>query len=192
MMNDQFAADLRHHLLENANERPAEGQLETVLRRTGIEPQYRPWVARLRMRPELGGVGWQVRYGLAAVALLLALAAAAAWYAGTLPAPGTVFQGRWTSTDIADDSIQTLVVAPGRSPAVHFEDAFSINCERRGERSTVYLADGAGEIDGGRLTVSFPTGGCGIDLPPFVWFYDYDAATRTLVDYQDIVWVRAP
>ena len=193
MMNDQFATLLRRHLVDTANERPASGELESALRRTSVERQFRPWVARLRTRPELGArLGWQLRYGLAAVALLLALAAAAAWYAGSLPGPGTVFEGRWTSTDTADDSTQTLIVEAGRLPSVHFEDDFSVNCERRGEPSTVYIADGTGEIDGGRLTVTFPSGGCGIDLLQAVWFYDYNEATDTLLDYQDITWTRLP
>ena len=89
MMHDQFAAQLRRDLVENANERPADGQLETVLRRTAIEPQYRPWVARLRTRPELGArLGWQLRYGLAAVALLLAIAAATIWFVRLAFGPG--------------------------------------------------------------------------------------------------------
>ena len=193
MMDDQFASQLRRHVVENADERPADGQLETALRRTAAEPQLRPWVARLRTGPELGvRLGWQVRYGLVAVALLLALAAAAVWYAGSQPGTGTVFQGRWTSTDTADDSTQTLIVAPGTLPSIHFEDDFSVNCERRGEPSTLYLADGSGEIRGGRLTFRMSSSGCGIDMGPAEWFYDYDPATDTLVDYQDIVWVRVP
>ena len=193
MMNDQFPTLLRRHIVDNANERPAEGQLEAALRRTTTEPQFRPWVARLRTRPELGArLGWQLRYGLAAVALLLALAAAAAIHFGSEANRGTVFEGRWTSTDTPDDSTQTLIVEPGRSPRVHFEDDFSVNCERRGEPSTVFIANGAGEIDGGRLTVDFPSGGCGIDVPPFVWSYDLDPGTDTLLDSQGIVWVRQP
>ena len=193
MMNDQFANELRRQFAESANERPADGQLEVALRRTSIEPQYRPWVARLRTRPELGArLSWQLRYGLAAVALLLAISAAAVWYVGSRPGPGTVFQGRWMSTDVADDSTQTLVVSAGQTPSVHFEDDFSANCKRRGEPSTIYLADGQGEITGGRLTFRMPGSGCGIDIGPAEWFYDYDPATDTLVDYQEIVWVRLP
>ena len=63
MMNDHSPPS-SDGTCRNADERPADGQLETVLRRTAIEPQYRPWVARLRTRPELGvRLGWQLRYG---------------------------------------------------------------------------------------------------------------------------------
>ena len=144
MMNDQFAAQLRRHVVENADERPADGQLEAALRRTAASRSSGRGLADSGGGPSSGArLGWQVRYGLAARGA--APRACGGGRPGT-PARGqaraTVFQGRWTSTDTADDSTQTLVVAPGTLPSVHFEDDFSINCERRGEPSTVYLADG--------------------------------------------------
>ena len=157
MMNDRFAAQLRRHLLESADERPADGQLEAALRLTASEPQYRPWAARLRMRPELecphrvAASVWPRCGGVAARDI-----GRRYLVCGLASRRGNGLQGRWTSTDAADDSIQTLIVAAGSSPSVHFEDHFSINCERRGEPSTQYVADGAGEIDGGRLTVKLP------------------------------------
>jgi len=207
MMNDHVSAQLRRYLVETANEMPGDGQLEAVVRRTSTARQLRPWVARLRTPPVLGStLGQQMRLVMVA-ALIAGLTAGVTWIVGSQlnhsvinqptqatpePTPSTVFEGTWTSSDTADESTQTLVVAPGRSPDVHFEDDFSISCERRGEPSTVYLADGVGEIDRGRLTVTFPTGGCGIELGSAVWFYDYDAATDSLIDYQDIVWHRVP
>jgi hypothetical protein len=211
MMNDRFSARFRQYLVDAANEQPADGQLEAVLRRTSTAPQHRSWVARLGTRLTLGqGFRGHGRLVLVLSALVVALAAGVAWYIGSEqtnravlhvnsptavptsePTPTTVFEGTWTSTDAADGSTQTLVVERGRSPEVHFQDDFSISCERRGEESTRYVADGTGEVLAGRLTFRGTSGGCGIDLGRFEWFYDFDEATDTLIDYQEIVWTRS-
>jgi len=211
MMNDRFSARFRQYLVDSANEQPADGQLEALLRRTSRAPQRRAWVAGLGMRRFLGhGVGGQGRLVVVLGALLVALAAGVAWYAGSeqtnrsslhvndptsaptsAPTPTTVFEGTWISTDAADGSTQTLVVGPGGAPGVHFEDDFSSSCERRGEKSTRYVAEGTGEIVAGRLTFRGTKGGCEIDVGPFEWFYDFDEARDALVDYQEIVWRRS-
>jgi hypothetical protein len=193
MMTDQFSIELRRHLVEAADERPSEGQLEAVLRRTATERQLAPWVAglRLRARRDLNvRVGWQLRYVLIGAALLIAAALVVVLGGGSQSAGRTVFEGRWTSADTVDDSTQTLVVDAGLDPDVHLEDDFSVNCERRGDSSTLYIADGLGEVNLNRLTVSYASGGCSIRLGPYEAFYDYDSATDTLVDYQDTTWTR--
>ena len=193
MMSDQFSVELRRHLLETADERPADGQLEAVVQHTAVVRQRRPWVVRLRWLLDpvapFGSAG--LRYGLVALALLIAAAMVAIVAGGPRPGGDSVFEGRWTSTDAVDASTQTLVVEGGQTPNVHFEDDFSINCERRGDSSTAYVADGPGEILRNRLTARFLSGGCLIRLPPYEAFYDYDSATDTLLDYQRITWVRA-
>jgi hypothetical protein len=123
--------------------------------------------------------------------MLLTATFAAVLGGGSGPRPTTPFEGTWTSTDTADRSTQTLVVSAGRDPTVHFEDDFSINCERRGEASTVYVADGQGRIADGRLTVQFPEGGCTINMPAAEWWYEYRSSSDSLVDYQGITWSRA-
>lgn len=194
MMNDRFSIQLRRHLLEAADERPADGQLKAVVQRTAVEPQRRPWVVRLRWLLDpvapFGSVG--LRYGLVALALLIAAAMVAILAGGPRPGGGSVFEGRWTSTDPVDASTQTLVVEGGQTPNVHLEDDFSINCERRGDSSTAYVADGPGEILRDRLIARFLSEGCVIRLGPYEAYYDYDSATDTLLDYQRITWVRAP
>jgi hypothetical protein len=192
MMTDQFAVQLRRHLLDTADERPADGRLEAVVERTLGVSQRLPWIARLRWRldPIAPFNNPWLRYGAVALSLLILAAVSVVAFAGTNPrAP--VFEGTWTSTDTADGSTQTLVVGPGTDPTVHFEDDFSVNCQNRAERVTRYRANATGHISGGRLMVDF-VGGCTQVLPVYPAFYEFDAATGTLLDYQSIRWVRVP
>jgi hypothetical protein len=191
-MTEQFAVQLRQHLIEAADDRPEEGRLEAVVQRTAVLPQRMPWAARLRWRIDpiapLENV-W-LRYGLVATALLIAAVVLAVLSSVGHANAGTVFEGTWTSADPIDRSTQTLVVEAGQAPAVHFEDDFSVNCQRRGDTSTLYVADGPSEIVGDRLTAHYASGGCIKRIAPYDAFYDYDPATDTLLDYQAIRWVR--
>jgi hypothetical protein len=194
MMTDQFSVQLRRHLLDTADERPADGRLEAVVERTLGMPQRLPWLARLRWRldPIAPFNNPWLRYGAVVLSLLLLAGLALIAAGGSGPPARTVFEGTWTSTDTADRSTQTLVIGPGQNPTVHFEDDYSISCQRRGETSTVYSADGTAEITGDRLVFPIPAGGCTRPVPAYTAFYDYDAATGTLLDYQSIRWVIAP
>ena len=51
MMNDRFSAQLRQHLLETADERPADGQLEAIDERVAVTAQRPRLVARLAWFP---------------------------------------------------------------------------------------------------------------------------------------------
>ena len=192
MMTDRFSLLLRRHLLETADQQPAHGQLETALRSTAVTPQHRSWLVRLRwlVDPAAPFANTRIRHGALALALLLAASMVAIFASGGDPDGGVVFEGRWTSTDTADRSTQTLIVDGGDSPTVHFEDDFSIDCQRRGDTSTVEVAEGPGGITLDRLTVRFPSGGCFIRVGPYEAFYDYSAATDTLIDDQGATWVR--
>ena len=193
MMNDRFAVQLRRHLVEVADERPADAQLAAVIKATAVTRQRPAWVARLRwlVDPAAPFANARTRYLVAAVALLL-VAALVVVVGGGVLGGRTPFEGSWTSIDIVDRSTQLLVIAAGEEPSVHFEDDFSINCQRRGEAMTAYVADGTGELFGSRLIVQFPGGGCVTQVPPFEWFYDYDEATDTLLDHAGITWTRLP
>jgi hypothetical protein len=79
MMNDRFAAQLRKHLLETADERPGDGRLEAIDERIAVTAQRPRLVARLgwfpgRVDPFASGA---VRYALIAAALIVAIVAAA-------------------------------------------------------------------------------------------------------------------
>lgn len=194
-MTDELAQVLRGHLMSTADERPAEQQLEAVLARTAQVTQRPPWLTRLRSLPEvvIPSRRAALRYALVASLLLIVVAAIAMLGGGSRPVDTTPFEGRWSSIDTADGSAQLLVVEAGPSPAVHFEDGFSINCQRNGDSSTVYHADGPGQIQANRLIVQFPSGGCvSWQVRGYLVYYDYDEATHTLLDYQGITWQKAP
>lgn len=79
MMNDRFTAQLRQHLLDTADERPADGRLEAIDERVAVTAQRPRLVARLgwfpgRVDPFPSGA---VRYALIAAALIVAIVAAA-------------------------------------------------------------------------------------------------------------------
>lgn len=192
MMTDPFSLLLRRHLLETADERPADGRLETVVQSTAATRQRRSWLVRLRwlVDPAAPFDNARNRYGAAALAPLIAASMIAVLAGGGGPAGRTVFEGSWTATDTTDRSTQTLIVDGGRSPSVHFEDDFSIDCQQRGETSTAYVADGPGEIQGNRLIAHYGSGGCVTRLAPYDALYDYDAATDAILDDQGIMWTR--
>lgn len=195
MMYDRFSAQLRQHLLEAADERPADGQLAAVVERVAVTAQRPSIVARLTWFP--GRVGpfpsAALRYGLV-LALVAATAAAAIFVGGSVRPPSTVFEGTWTSTDPADHSTQTLVVGAGTTPTVHFEDDFATGDACVADPVKRFTADGTGSITGARIETVFPDGGgCGLRLVEVpMGHLDYDAATDTLVGEQGLTWTRVP
>jgi hypothetical protein len=194
MMNDRFSVQLRQHLLETANERPAEGQLATIVADIASTPQRRPLIARLpELRGRIGPFPAAVRLGLIALALVLA-ALAGALLAG-LGAPGrsTPFEGSWTAIDVPDGSTMNLYVDAGTRPSVRFEDLFATGDACIADANKVFTADGTGEITGNRLVASYPNGGgCGSVLVGIAGVYVYDHDTDTLRDQDGIVWTRIP
>lgn len=187
MMNDRFSAQLRQHLVETAEERAADGQLAALDARLAVTSQRNPLVARLTWFP--GRVGpfpsTAVRYGLVALALVIAMVAAVVLGGGTGPSRSTVFEGTWTSTDPLDGSRQTLIVAAGSTPAVQYEDDLATGGACVADAVKRFTADGAGEIAGNRLDVSYPDGGgCGLMTVPVPdMYYVHDPGNDTLVDY---------
>ncbi|HVL54171.1 MAG TPA: hypothetical protein VM344_07895 [Vitreimonas sp.] len=193
-MNDRFAAQLRQHLLDTADERPAEGHLTALLERVAVTGQRHPLAARLTWVP--GRIGpfpsAALRYGLVAAALVGAILSAALLVGGA-PSGRTVFEGTWTSTDPGDGSNQTLVVGAGRNPTVHFEDDFATGDACRDDALKVFTADGIGTIVDDRLHVEWPAGGgCGLMTVPIgSGFIVYDEDTDTLRGFEDLTWVRS-
>ena len=95
MMNDRFAAQLRQHLLETADERPADGRLEAIDERVAVTPQRPLLMARLgwftgRVDPFASGA---VRYALIAAALIAAIVLAALAAGVGSPGPSGAFGG---------------------------------------------------------------------------------------------------
>jgi hypothetical protein len=198
MMNDRFSAQLRKHLLETANERPAEGQLAAIVKHAAITRQRRPILAQLPVfQGRIREFSAAVRYGLIAVALVLAALAGAVVGGGGGPPPtpsptaSTVFEGRWTGPDPVDGSTLTLIVGAGMAPVVQFQDDVSTDGACVADQVKVFRADGVGEISGNRLVASYPDGGgCGLMLVSIAGLYDYDADTDTLLDQDDVTWTR--
>ena len=193
MMNDRFAAGLRQHLLDTADERPADGQLAAITALVADAPQRPPLVARLasfplRIRPFPSPA---IRWAILAAALL-SVALGAALLGGGGPTRSTVFEGTWTAPDSADGSIQTFVVAAGTSPAVHYEDDLSTGGACAADPVKLFTAIGTGRVSGSLLAVSYPDGGgCGlnsVEMGPGV--LEYDAATDTLSDALGQTWIR--
>ncbi|HEX4896933.1 MAG TPA: hypothetical protein VFV53_01085, partial [Candidatus Limnocylindrales bacterium] len=193
-MSDRFSASLRQHLLDTANERPADGQLAAVLELVADTPQRHPLVVRLARFP--GRIGpfpsTAVRWALIAGALLGAMTAAVILGGGGRPSASTVFEGTWTSTDLGDGSRQTLDVGAGMTPAVHFEDAYATGGACAADEVKVFTADGRGQIFDNRLAVTYPAGGgCGLTTVPIeTGVLDYDAATDTLLGSDGLRWFR--
>ncbi len=198
-MSDEnaLARQLRNHYLATANEPPADGQLEAILERTrAIRPRSRLEVL-LRRQPVVGagvaGVRASLRLAALAAALIIVLAAVALGTGGAFRAASTPFEGRWTSTD-TDGSRQILVVAPGPTPLVSYEDLYASGCAANGDRSTHFFAEGRGTIKGTRMAVVFPSGGGCVTwhVEPYDRDYEHDAATDRLLDTDGIWWRRAP
>ena len=194
MMNEKFDAQLRQHLLGSANERPAEGQLESVIDGVATTRQRVPLVARLTWTPgRIGPVPTSaIRYGLVAVALALAMIAGALLAGGGSSRPTTVFEGTWTAIDPLDRSGMTFVVGPGRAPAIYFEDGYASGGACVDDEVKRFTARGTGAIREDRLLADYPKGGgCGLITVAVFGFYDYVARTDMLVDQDGLGWSRA-
>ena len=192
-MNDKFAAQIRQHLLDVADERPAEGQLAAVVDAVDTTRQRLPLVARLTWNP--GRIGplpaAAVRAGLVVAALALAMAAGAL-LAGSPAGPTTVFEGTWTATDPGDGSAMILVVGPGTTPPVYFEDGYATGDACVNDEVKRFTARGNGEISDNRLLAWYPDGGgCGLVTVRVGGRYDYVAASDILIDQDKLVWTRA-
>lgn len=192
-MNDRFSAQLRQHLLESADERPADGQLATVIDGVAGTAQRHPVVARLTWLP--GRVGpfpsIALRYGLVALALIAATVAVAIFGGGSSPFRSTVFEGTWTTIDHPDGSTMTLVVGEGTTPAVRFVDELATGGACDLDPVKRFTADGTGEISGSRLVVDFPDGGgCGLMTVEVAGVYEYLANRDMLVDQDGFGWTR--
>jgi hypothetical protein len=192
MMNDRFAAELRQHLLETANERPAEGQVATIVESVAATPQRRPLIAGLPdLRGRIGPFPAAVRLGLIALALVLAAVAGALLAGGGGLRPSTPFEGTWTTIDVPDGSTMNLYVGAGNSPTVRLEDLFATGAACVADRTKVFTADGVGEITGNSLVVTYPNGGgCGSVLVAIAGAYLYDRDTGVLRDQDGLVWTR--
>ena len=194
MMNDRFSAQLRQHLVETANERPVEGQIATIAAHVAVTPQRRPLIGRLPgLRGRIGPFPRAVRYGLIALALVLAAVAGAILAGAGAPHPSTPFEGTWTTIDVPDGSTMNLYVGAGPNPTVRFEDLFATGDACVADEVKVFTADGVGEIAGNRLVVSYPDGGgCGSVRVSIAGAYVFDRNADTLVDQDGIVWTRVP
>ncbi len=192
-MNDRFAAQVRQHLLETAVERPSDGQLARVIDGVAATRQRHPATARLTWNP-----GWigpipssAIRFGLIAAALALATVAGGIM-AGGAQQPSSVFEGTWITIDPADGSGMTLVVGPGQTPAVYFEDGYASGLACVNDAVKRFTARGTGQISGNRLVATFPEGGgCGLKKTGVRGVYDYDQRGDTLSDQDGVVWTQA-
>ena len=193
MMNDSFSVELRQHLLATADERPGDGRLAAIVEGVAVSGQRHALVARLPWSPAhiKPFPSRAVRYGLIAVALLVAIVAAALFAGGGFQSR-TVFNGTWSSTDPADGSSQTLTIGAGTRPAVHFEDEYATGLACRDDAVKVFTADGTGEISDDRLDASFPDGGgCGSMKVDIAIRVVHDAATDSLRDQDGVLWARS-
>ena len=191
-MNDRFAAELRQHLLETANERPGDGRLAAIAEGVAVTGQHHPLVSRLPWSPtRLDPFPTRaIRYGVLVVALIVALIGAALLAAGGF-ASRTVFTGTWTSIDPGDGSTQTLVVGTGASPSVRFQDQIATGGACNNDPSKVFTADGTGAVDGNHLDTSFPDGGgCGSVTVPVLLQFVYNDGTDSLRDQDGVDWIR--
>lgn len=192
-MTDRFSAQLRQHLLDNANERPADGQLAAVIDAVEATKQRHPLAARLAWSP--GRIGpfpsAALRYGLIALALALATVAGAILAGGGGRSPSTVFEGSWITIDPTDRSGMSLVVGPGMAPAVYFEDGYASGDACVNDTVKRFTARGTGTIEGNRLVVAYPDGGgCGLMAVKVGGRFDYLPGSDSLVDQDDLAWTR--
>jgi hypothetical protein len=191
-MIDRFDIQLRQHLLQTADERPAEGQLAAIAAGVAATEQRLPLVARLTWNP--GRIGpfpsVALRYGLVAALLVGALVTAALAGSGVL-APKSVFEGTWTSIDPGDGSTQFLTVGAGSHPSVAFVDELATGPACQDDPVKRFVADGTGTVTGSHLDVAFPNGGgCGLVTVPVAGAYAYDTAGDALTDQDAVVWSR--
>jgi hypothetical protein len=111
-MNDRFAAELRQHLLDTGDERPAPDQLATVLGSVAVMPQRRPLAARW-----MGSPGPAARYALIAVALIGALIAALLLGGGVGPTPVPTASPAATTTPAPERTAASGPVTPTPGPS---------------------------------------------------------------------------
>jgi hypothetical protein len=193
-MTDRFDAQLRQHLLGTADERPAEGQIDAIVAHVSSTPQRRRlsgWLPEFPIR--IGQFPAVVRFGLIAVALVLAAVAGAILAGGSPKPPSTPFEGRWTAIDVPDGSTLNLYVGAGITPTVRFEDLHATGEVCLGDEIKVFTADGVGEIVGERLEATFPNGGgCGVETISIAGTYVYDPDADTLLDQDGVIWTRIP
>jgi hypothetical protein len=194
MMNDKFAAGLRQHLLDTADERPADGQLAAITALVADTPQRPPLLARLagfplRIRPFPSTA---MRWAIVAAALLSVALGVAILGGGGGPTRSTVFEGSWTAPDPGDGSRQTLVVGAGVTPAVRYQDNLSTGGACDADSVKIFTADGTGRISGSLLEVSFPNGGgCGSKTVGIaIGVLEFDEATDTLSAEDGLTWSR--
>ena len=194
MMNDKFSADLRRHMLETADERPADGQLATVIAAVDATGQRHPILARWTWNP--GRVGLvpsaALRFGLVVLALALAMAAGALLAGGGGRTPSTVFEGSWIAIDPLDRSGMTLVIGPGTRPPIYFEDGWATGGACDDDVVKRFTARGTAAIAGNMLVADFPDGGgCGLMTVEVRGIYEYIERTDMLVDQDGLGWDRA-
>src|SRR4029078_13279002 len=104
MMNDSFSVELRQHLLAMADERPGDGHLAAIVEGVAVSGKRHALVARVpgSPAPTKPFPSRAVRYGLIAVALLVAIVAAALFAGGGLQSRN-VFNWTGSSLSHADD-----------------------------------------------------------------------------------------
>jgi hypothetical protein len=193
-MTDRFDAQLRQHLLGTADERPAESQLTSIVEQVAVTTQRRPLVSRLPGLPvRIGPFPAVVRFGLIAVALVLAAMVGAILASGGPTAPSTPFEGTWTTIDRPDGSTMNLYVGAGPTPTVRFVDFHATGSVCRNDEVKVATAHGMGEVAGDRLEATFPNGvGCGLETVSIAGVYVYDPDADTLRDQDGLIWKRIP
>jgi hypothetical protein len=192
-MSDRFTSQLRRHLEMSADTRPADGQLASLMDGVAARPQRHSLPAWLARDPGRVGpfLSTAVRYGLIMVALALALLAGAS-LAGGSRQPSTVFEGTWITVDPGDGSGMTLVVGPGQTPDVYFEDGFETGLACVNDEVKRFTARGTGTISTDGLVATFPDGGgCGMVTVGIRGTYEHDAGLDTLTDQDGLLWSRA-
>jgi len=193
----ELTNDLRDYFMSIGIQRPADGELNRAIEATRVMRPRPAWQAQLTA--VLDTFRWPVstalRYAVWLVLLLLALALLSVGFAGLgkpPPIPGSgPFEGRWRALD-PDGSDLSLVVAPGESPDVRFEDNYASACASRGDSVTHWTSLGNGTVDGKALSVHYPTGGgCSTwHIDAYFDLFVYDPETNTLTDNLGNLWRR--
>ena len=194
-MNDRFAAQLRQHLLETADDRPADGQLASVIDGVAATTQRHSLTARLTCEP--GRIGPIPVRGdpLRAASSLPSRSrrAAGASMAGGARPPSSVFEGTWITIDPADGSGMTLVVGAGQTP----DGVLRGRLRDRSRVSSTMPSSGSRPAapDGSPATASWrrsPTAAVVASGPSrFAASTSTTSNDDTLSDQDDVVWTRA-
>ena len=158
MMNDSFAVELRQHLLATGERAPGRRTLAAIVEGVAVTGQRHPLVARLPWSPARTSRSRLVRSGTASSQRRCS-SRSSPQHSSPAEASNsrTVFSGTWSSTDPADGSSQTLIIGPGTTPTVHFEDDIATGLACRDDAVKVFTAEGSGQIIDDRLDASFPT-----------------------------------